>query len=139
MKGGVGTEGGKERPLSTQLLLFTKGNAVILAFRGSQPVGLFDWLQNFRLATNRVGYSYAAMGTVTSAELSGSGAGPATHARIDDAFKDGCKYSRGGCAQTWRTHGGGVCAMTGAWGAARRRMPCTPCTCSVAPDRWLLQ
>lgn len=33
----------KERPLNTQLVLFTKGNAVVLAFRGSQPISFFDW------------------------------------------------------------------------------------------------
>lgn len=61
----------KERPLNTQLVLFTKGNAVVLAFRGSQPISFFDWFYNFTLASGTGGNSYAAMGSITEAELSG--------------------------------------------------------------------
>ena len=60
-----------ERPMDTQLLLFTKGNMVILAFRGSQPVNFFDWFNNFSLATSKTGASFAAMGDITGSELSG--------------------------------------------------------------------
>jgi hypothetical protein len=38
-----------ELALDTQCLLFRKGNAVVLAFRGSQPVNFLDWAYDFTL------------------------------------------------------------------------------------------
>lgn len=34
------------RPIDTQCLIFTAGRAVVVAFRGSQPVNFFDWFYN---------------------------------------------------------------------------------------------
>ena len=76
----------KERPLDTQLLLFIKGNAVILAFRGSEPINFFDWFYNFLLATSKNGCSYAAMGTLTPREMDGYGADAHTDARVHKQF-----------------------------------------------------
>ena len=35
------------RPLDTQCLIFRVGCAVVVAFRGSQPVEFWDWFYNF--------------------------------------------------------------------------------------------
>ncbi|KAK9797092.1 hypothetical protein WJX73_009221 [Symbiochloris irregularis] len=60
-----------EFPLDTQCLLFKKGNAILLAFRGTQPLNFVDWLSDLTLATSHTGCSYAAMGQVSPAELAG--------------------------------------------------------------------
>ena len=49
-----------------------------------QPVNFFDWFNNFSLASNKTGSSYAAMGNVTAGELSGYNAGPNAAAWIQD-------------------------------------------------------
>lgn len=52
--------------------------------RGSEPINLFDWFYNFTLAHAKSGHNYAAMGTVTPAELSGRYASGETERWIND-------------------------------------------------------
>lgn len=41
-----------ERPLNVQAMMFRAGSAVVLAFRGSQPVNVLDWIYNFTVNTH---------------------------------------------------------------------------------------